>query len=264
MPPMIAFTRRPLAAAALLVGQAWHAGHRPDLPSLSNQDPSAELGDPAHPPLKVVLLGDSSVTAPGVEPLDDCWARRVGHRLATTYHVRMVNVAVGGARAADVRRYQIAPALAEEPDMALVCVGANDALRAVAVQDFEADLREILSRLTARIPAVGVSGLGDLGPLPRLPSIGSAWARVRARSFDRAIARVAHELDVPKTTAWGPLYEPFVDPLNENGMYAADLFHASGKGHEVFARAWNEVVNVLLERLEPPISARPGSCESSM
>jgi len=263
MSQMSAVSRRPLSAAAILVGQAWHAGHRPDLPSLSNQDPSAVLGDPANPSLKVALLGDSSVTAPGVEPLDDCWARRVGHRLAATYHVRMVSIAAGGARAADVLRYQVAPALAEEPDIALVCVGANDALRSVAVQDFESDLRAILSALAKTVPAVGVSGLGDLGPLPRLPTIGSAWARVRARSFDRAIARTAHELDVPKTAAWGPLFQPFEDPLNEGGVYAPDLFHASGKGHALFAEAWFEVVDVLLERLELRANARPGSSESS-
>lgn len=260
---MTAITRRSLSAAAILVGQAWHTGHRPDLPSLTNQDPSAVLGDPTSPPLKVVLLGDSSITAPGVEPLDDCWARRVGHRLATAYHVKLVSLATGGARAADVLRYQVAPALAEEPDMALVCVGANDALRSVSVRDFEKDLQTILCRLSARVPAVGVSGLGDLGPLPRLPSIGSAWARVRSRSFDRAIARVSHELDVPKTAAWGPLYEPFVDPQNESGVYAPDLFHASGKGHALFAAAWNEVIDDLLERLEPQLSARPGSSGSS-
>lgn len=263
MPSISAITQIPLAAGAILVGQAWHAGHRPDLPSLSNQDPSAVLGSPASPALKVVLLGDSSVTAPGVVPLDDCWARRVGHRLAFTYRVKLVNIAAGGSRVADVLRYQVAPALAEEPDIALVCVGANDALRAVSVQDFARDLNEVLSRLSEQIPAVGVSGLGDLGPLPRLPSIGSAWARVRARSFDRAIARVAHNVDVPKTAAWGPLFQPFVDPLNENGMYAADLFHASGKGHALFAHAWNEVVDVLLERLETRLSAHPESSGSS-
>ena len=169
MPSISAIAQRPLVAAAILVGQTWHAGHRPDLPSLSNQDPSAVLGSPTSPPLKVVLLGDSSVTAPGVEPLDDCWARRVGHRLASTHHVNLVSIAVGGSRGADVLRYQVASALAEEPDIALVCVGANDALRAVSVQDFERDLKEVLSRLSERIPAVGVSGLGDLGPLPRLP-----------------------------------------------------------------------------------------------
>jgi len=263
MAPIKAVTRRPLSAAAILLGQTWHAGHRPDLPSLTNQDPSAVLGDPEAPALKVALLGDSSVTAPGVEPLDDCWARRVGHRLATVYHVELVSLATGGARAADVLRYQVAPALAAEPHMALLCVGANDALRSVSVRDFEKDLHTILSRLTSRIPAVGVSGLGDLGPLPRLPSIGSAWARVRSRSFDRAIARVSHDLDVPKTAAWGPLYQPFVDPQNESGVYAPDLFHASGKGHALFAAAWYEVVDLLLERLEPQLSVRPGSSESS-
>jgi lysophospholipase L1-like esterase len=248
--------KRTIAGLGILAGQIWHTGHRPDLPSLTNQDPSAVLGDPGSPELKIVLLGDSSVTAPGVQPLDDCWARRIGHRLAAVYRVSLVNVAVGGTRASDVLKYQVPAAIAEGPDMALVCVGANDALRAVAVSDYERDLTEILSRLTARIPAVGMSGLGDLGPLPRLPSVGSAWARIRSRSFDRAIVRACHRVGVPKTIAWGPMWDSFVDPENENGMYAGDMFHASGKGHALFAEAWLPVVEELLVKLESTLASR--------
>jgi lysophospholipase L1-like esterase len=251
--------KRTVAALGILAGQVWHTGHRPDLPSLINQDPSAVLGDSGNPELKIVLLGDSSVTAPGVHPLDDCWARRVGHHLATDYRVSLVNIAVGGTRASDVLRYQVPAAVAEAPDMALVCVGANDALRAVAVSDYERDLTEILARLSARVPAVGMSGLGDLGPLPRLPTVGSAWARVRSRSFDRAIARACHRVGVPKTTAWGPMWNDFVDPENEKGMYAGDMFHASGKGHALFAEAWLPVIDQLLSELEPTLAPRRSS-----
>jgi len=243
--------RRASAAVGILAGQIWHTGHRPDLPSLTNQDPSGVFGDPASPALRIALLGDSSITAPGVHPLDDCWARRMARRLADGYHVTLVNIAVGGARASDVLEYQVPAALAEAPHMALVCVGANDALRAVSVTDFEHNLTEILERLTAALPAVGVSGLGDLSPLPRLPTIGRAWARVRARSFDRAIARSAHRAGVPKTVAWGPVWDAFEDRDNENGMYAADLFHASAKGHALFAAAWHDVVDELLVKLAP-------------
>lgn len=256
-------TRRPVAAFAILLGQIWHTGHRPDLPSLTNQNPSAVLGDSSNPPLKVVLLGDSSITAPGVHPLDDCWARRVGHRIGQNYRVELINLAVGGTRASDVNRYQVAAAIAEQPDLALVCVGANDALRAVSVTDYERDLHAILSRLAANVPAVGVSGLGDLGPLPRLPNLGRAWARVRSRSFDRAIARVCHRLGLPKTSAWGPVWAVFDDPENANGMYAADLFHASGRGHALFAAAWEEVVDELLTELDPHVTGRLESSGSS-
>jgi len=273
MPSRGSITKRALVALGILLGQIRVTGHRPDLPSLTNQDPSADLGEPDSPGLTIALLGDSSITAPGVEPLDDCWARRVGHGLAAKYRVRLVSLAVGGARASDLLKYQLPPALALMPDMALVSVGANDALRSVSVVDYERDLTEILKRLTAEIPAVGVSGVGDLGPLPRLPPIGKSWARVRSRSFDRAIARAAHRCDVPKTVTWGPMWEPFEDPTN--GIYAGDLFHASGTGHALFATSWNEVVGVLLKKLEvvpgagsrsgspPGFSARPKSSESS-
>lgn len=257
-------TKRPLAAFGILLSQVWHTGHRPDLPSLTNQNPSAVLGDPSNPPLRIVLLGDSSITAPGVHPLDDCWARRVGHHLAEDHYVTLINLASGGTRAADLLKYQVPVAIAHSPDMALISVGANDALRSVAVTDYERDLTEILTRLAKHIPAVGITGIGDLGPLPRLPTIGRSWARVRSRSFDRSIARVAHKLDIPRTDTWGPVWEAFVDPDNKHGMYAADLFHASGKGHAFFAAAWIDVIDTLLAKLDPHINARRGHLESSM
>ena len=218
------------------------------------------LGDADSPALHVVVLGDSSVTAPGVHPLDHCWARRVAHHLATRYHVTLTSVAVGGTRAGDVLLYQVPAARAACPDMALISVGANDALRAVAVDDFERNLDAAVRALQETIPAVALSGLGNLGTLPRLPAIGRAWAKVRARSYDRAIARVAHRRRVPKTTAWGSMWDRFMDLDNESGIYAADLFHASGVGHELFAEAWFPVV----DEMAAEVIARRESYGSSM
>ena len=51
--------RPPLAAASLLAGQLAHAAWRDDLPTLQNQDPSGEFGDPSAPPVRIVFLGDN-------------------------------------------------------------------------------------------------------------------------------------------------------------------------------------------------------------
>ncbi|MFQ5518338.1 MAG: hypothetical protein ACE5E8_12270, partial [Acidimicrobiia bacterium] len=72
----------PLTAVAVVAAQILHMGHRRDLPSFTNQDPSGSFGRSNAAALRIVALGDSSITAPGVEPLDDCWIRRVAIELA--------------------------------------------------------------------------------------------------------------------------------------------------------------------------------------
>ena len=225
--------RPPLAAGGILAGQMLHAIHRSDLPYLPDQDPSGRFGDPALPPLRITVLGDSSVTAPGVVPLDACWARRVAAHLSDRYRVELISVARGGSRVEDVLDGQLGDALATDPDLAWVAVGSNDALRGTTVARFEEQYAEIVSMLADAASSVGCSGIGDLGTIPRLPTLVRGVARVRARSFDNAIARVvAGHHRARKTESWGPQWAMFDTDVS---TFADDLFHASARGHGLFA-----------------------------
>lgn len=238
------------SAAAVLAGQVMHAAHRPDMPGLENQDPSGTIGKPDAPLVTIALLGDSSITAPGVEPLDAAWPRRMAARLGDRYRIRLVSVAHGGSKARDVLVEQVPPALAAHPDLALVSVGANDALRGTPVARFEAEMTEILGRLAAATYGVGVSGIGDLGTVPRLPTLARGIGRVRGRSLDRATLRAASRFpNVVKGQAWGPAWRIFEegDPAI---VFAPDRFHASAVGHATFAAAVEPVIDELLRRLD--------------
>ncbi len=136
--------RPPLVAGTLLMGQLARAILRDDLPSLENQDPSGSFGDPSSPPLRLVFLGDSSVTAPGVEPLDHSWPRQMAMHIADQYHVEAISVAVGGSRVRDVLDEQVDAALEAQPDIAYVVVGSNDALRGTPVGRFESDFNQVV------------------------------------------------------------------------------------------------------------------------
>lgn len=248
--------RPPLAAGAVFAGQMARALYRDDLPTLENQDPSGLFGDPSSPPLRVVFLGDSSVTAPGVFPLDSCWPRQVALHLGERFHVTAISVAVGGAKARDVLAEQIDAALEVEPDIVYLSVGSNDALRATPVARFEAEYLEIVERLHAAVPAVGLSGVGDLGTIPRIPEPARGIARVRARAIDHAIARVTARFPrAVKSNAW-VVMEDFV---NSPDHFAGDLFHASARGHLLFGEVGKPVADRLVEiwRANPRTSLPP-------
>jgi len=249
--------KRPLAIGGLFGAQMIHAIQRPDLESLTDQDPTGTFGDPGLPPLRIVVLGDSTVTCPGVDPLDACWARRTAIAFSDRYHVDLVSVAVGGSKIFDVRGEQVHRAVLAGGDLAVVCVGGNDALRMTPVGRFEAAYDDILRTLTSAFPAVAVCGVGDLGTIPRLPALARGTARIRARSIDHAISRVAHRYDVPKSRAWGTEYAAFeYDP----GVWAGDLFHASAAGHAIYAEA---AIPLTEEALRRSARAPSESVESS-
>ncbi|MBT8212129.1 MAG: hypothetical protein KJN71_03180, partial [Acidimicrobiia bacterium] len=177
-----------VGAVGIVVAQILRAAYRPDLPSLDNQDPSGRFGDPSSPLLKVAAMGDSSVTAPGVH-LDNAWSRRVAHHLSNEYHVDLHSLAVGGSKVRDVIDTQLESAISYQPDLVLLSVGANDALRATTLKQFEDTVAELLEALLPHTKAVLFSGVGDLGTIPRLSDPLRAFARMRGKAIDRAISR---------------------------------------------------------------------------
>ena len=249
--------KRPMALGGVFAAQMVQAIQRPDLESLTDQDPSGVFGDPSLPPLRMIALGDSTITAPGVEPLDACWVRRVAIHLSDRYHVELISVAVGGSRVFDLRDSQVHRAVVLGGDLAIVSVGGNDALRMTPLYRFERAYDQVVGTLVTSFPAIALCGVGDLGAIPRLPALAQGIARVRGRSMDHAIGRVAHHYGLAKSRAWGPEFAPFeYDPE----VWAADLFHASAEGHQMYADAAIPLVEEALTRAR---SALPGSDGSS-
>lgn len=216
------------------MGQAVRAARRPDLPSYPNQDPSGVFGSPDLPSVRIVSLGDSSITAPGVEDLDKVWIRQVARSLADRHHVELISLAVGGAKARDVIEGQLAEAIRLEPTVATLNVGSNDALRGVRASAYRRRLATIIERLTATGAGILVWGVGDLGSIPRFPHTLQRVASARSRAFD-AIAReiAVHHPTAVKVHAWGShASKRFYD---EPDLWAGDLFHAGDVGHTMLA-----------------------------
>ena len=72
--------RGAIAGVTVLGLEAAYAVLRP-APELEEFDPSGEFGDPTSPTLRVAVLGDSSVTAPGVAGPHEIWVSLVCERL---------------------------------------------------------------------------------------------------------------------------------------------------------------------------------------
>jgi lysophospholipase L1-like esterase len=238
--------KRGVTAGAVLLGaEAAYAVLRP-VPKQTEFDPSGTFGPSYLPQFRVAVLGDSSVTAPGVAGPHEIWISLVCDRLAETRRVTLSSYAVSGSRVADLIENQLEPAIDSAPDLVFVAVGANDVIRGVSLKSFQTQLDELIAALSDTGAVVIMSGVGDMGTIPRLhPPLRNMMTR-RSERFDRVHHDVAarygahvveHRTDDPAT--W----------YTDRGLWSPDLFHVSAAGHERWA-------NVTWQTLEPLLGVR--------
>lgn len=241
--------KRGLVAGTALVGvEAAYAVLRPS-PIMPDFDPSGTFGDPSNPSLRVVVLGDSSVTAPGVAGPEDIWVSKICQRLADEYHVDLRSVAVGGATAVDLVESQLEEAVLNEADLIFVSVGANDAIKGVPRRRFERNLDRLIAELVETGATVVQSGVGELGSIPRLfPPLSNLISR-RARRFDAVHWKVAESHGTVVVDQRSDDIDVWYD---DRGLWSPDLFHVSAAGHERWANTVWETVGPLLDGAGPP------------
>jgi lysophospholipase L1-like esterase len=234
-----------IAVAGAVAAQFWYVAHRP-LPSFCDLDANGVFGPDTMPEARVVLLGDSTVTGPGLESCADLWSHQVARRLALEHRIRLLSLAVGGSRARDVLVGQLPDALTLEPHLAVVSVGANDATHATPLRKVEADLDAIVAAFGKIGTGVVLAGLGDLGNIPRLVHPLKGLASRRSRAIDRVHARVAarygHAVKVPIAQRCDEFFR-------SADAFCPDLFHPNRAGHAVWADAAYQVIAAALARV---------------
>lgn len=229
-----------LAAAGVMAGGSlglagevlWATRRR--LPVLDPVDVSGEVAGRRCDlsPLRLVVLGDSTCTGPGLECPEDLWLRRALLELDLDRPVEVASLAVGGSRAADVST-RVDDALALQPDVALIAVGSNDALHGSPAGRFGVTLDQILRRLLEEIPVAAVVNVGDLGNIPRLPRPLNSAMRRRGRTICRHVETVVADHDRAVLLDVTTVDVHFRDP----SVFGPDLFHPNPLGHSIWASA---------------------------
>ncbi|MCU1353382.1 MAG: Secreted protein [Acidimicrobiales bacterium] len=221
-----------LAGAAVLIAEVvWVTRRR--LPSLTGLDASGLVaGSGEGPPVRLIVLGDSTVTGPGLTRPDEIWLRRALVELELHHPVDVLSFAVGGSRVSDVRR-GLDQALAIPADLAVVAVGSNDAIHATPTRQFARDLDDVVRRLLEHVPVVAVGNVGDLGNIARVPpplkSVLRRRGRIICRQIEEVVARHSRAVLLDVTTSDAA--------FRDRSVFAPDLFHPSPVGHSHWARA---------------------------
>jgi len=183
--------------------------------------------------LTYVALGDSAGVGVGVDDPGQGYVGVIARRLAesTGGTIRVVNLAVSGAKARDVLDRQI-PKLAEmpTPDFLTCVIGGNDVAWAgrFRADDFARDMEAI----SARLPDGAVMG--------SVPNFMHWPFEHRARKANRAIQHAASQYG----HAFADIHSPSTGLSFRSYMatFAGDGFHPNERGHELWADAvWEQL-----------------------
>ena len=107
-------------------------GPRPDSAPASRRQDLAWLPDGRRGYLRFAALGDSATYGLGDADRNGRWrgwARLLASAISRDHNVSLCNLAVAGSTVGDVRRDQLAGALAHRPHLASLIVGLNDTVR---------------------------------------------------------------------------------------------------------------------------------------
>lgn len=197
------------------------------------------------PSIRYVVMGDSTAAGEGADYAQGI-AVGSARALANGRRVELVNLAVSGARARDVKRDQLSQAEALKPDVVLLSVGANDVTHLTCVRSVERNVRSVVKRLRAVNPdvAIVITGSPDMGSPPRIPRLLRPIAAWRTRGINRMmveLARKEHLVFAPIAEVTGPLFR------NDRSLFAADQFHPNERGYAT----WIPVLNRALAEALP-------------
>jgi acyl-CoA thioesterase-1 len=177
----------------------------------------------------IVAFGDSLTAGLGV-PVDQTYPARLGERLKREgYDYRVVNAGVSGDTTAGGLR-RVDWALRLKPEIVIVELGVNDALRGQKLTAVRANLEELVGRFQAAGARVLIAGMR----LP--PNYGDRYAE----EFRRLYAEVARARNAP-------LMPFFLDGVGAVArLNQPDGIHPTAEGYAIIVeRLWPHVVPLL-------------------
>ncbi|MEJ6389333.1 SGNH/GDSL hydrolase family protein [Gymnodinialimonas ulvae] len=192
------------------------------------------------PPVRVLVLGDSTAAGVGVPTQDEALSGQLAAALGRDFTVSWQVVARSGAVVPDA---QAMLARGEGPfDCALICLGLNDAKNGRLQPAFEADYAALLRMLAERFGARSIvcSGLPPARFFTLLPRPLRDVLGARAARFDRVIARLAEAQE-------GARFLP-MDFTDDVSLMAEDGFHPGPQIYADWARHAAAVMRADLMR----------------
>lgn len=234
--PIAADTALKIALAPLLLAQGLRVRRRALILPEPPGPRSGHVGD--GPPLRLLIVGDSSAAGVGAPNQAAALAGQLTTRLARSHAVSWRLIARTGATTATTlaRLHREPPA---PFDIAVTALGVNDVTHSVPLARWQAQQERLRALLAARfaVSHVVVSGLPPMGDFPALPRPLRRVMGLTAHRYDAALAKAVR-------ASASTTHVAFDFPLGSNLM-AEDGFHPGPDGYALWARHLAPIIRAL-------------------
>jgi lysophospholipase L1-like esterase len=230
----------PLAFLVLIVVQALMAVRGADPPDGPGYAVDTTIGPPAEDgaePLRLAVLGDSTVAGLGAPTVDDALPLLLAQRVTAALDrpVRVKGYGVSGARTADLLGGQLPEVVPFDPDVVVVVIGSNDATRLAPPWRIRAELTALFEAIEEDlgVPVVlgGIPLFGEATALARpLRDVVGAHAGL-LRPVQRSAAAEHGVTYVEIARDASPRFEGVHDAMSSDG------FHPGPTGYGFWADA---------------------------
>src|SRR5664280_80936 len=223
-------------------------------------DDNGQYGSGLGYPVQLLMLGDSSAAGMGAQTAQQTVGAIIANGVSAISGrpVQLTNVAVIGAESAGLDQ-QVADALdrADNPDIALILIGANDVTHRIDKSLAVRHLEQAVSALRATDCEVIVGTCPDLGTIEPV----AQPLRLLARRWSRDLAAAQTVAVVGaggRTVSLGDLLGPQFATLSHE-MFSPDRFHPSPAGYARVASALLPSVCDALGLWSSHVDNRPDS-----
>lgn len=183
---------------------------------------------------RILVVGDSTGAGVGA----DAPEHSVPGRIARLLDATVENRAVSGAVVREIA-LQFAEAREVRYDLILIQGGANDIIQLYPLGETVTEMQALLEAAQKKSDRVILITAGKVGDAPLFPRVVAPYFTHRAALLRTEFMRISAETGAHYVDLFSAADVFKSDPTH---FYAADFFHPSGNGYEVWAREASQII----------------------
>jgi len=220
--------------AFFVFGRIIYAANFARVPEIKHKERAFGAGEE----LRYIAAGDSVARGVGASSVESTFAYGLAGELGKNNKILYKNIAEYGAQTEDFIERQLPQILEYSPDIIVVTIGGNDAVRLHPKEKILGNYRRIIDEIITNTDATlyisNIPKFGEVEPLP-------GWY---VKIVDKKSSKINEEILLMENERVGIIdaYGKFDEIQNTEETFAVDGFHANDYGYTFWQKAFFEKI----------------------